>query len=210
MTSVSFAILAGLLMITSAAGATTVSLTGHLSDPSDPRIIGPDPSGAGAIFTADPLDSTNNVVIYSFQVTTPSPVQFQTQSFALGGIDPYFSLFTGTGDSAAFLDSNFSQAFSTGGDIDLTISLGVGMYTAALSAFANMSFAENLGAGTLGDGFIGLGFAAGTGDPTYYNLEISGDGLPASVPEPGTLGLVVLCVTALIGVRGRFTTQKAD
>ena len=31
------------------------------------------------------------------------------------------------------------------------------MYRIALGAFANMSFAENLGSGVLGDGFVGLG-----------------------------------------------------
>ena len=37
------------------------------------------------------------------------------------------------------------------------VTLTSGLYTIALGAFANMSFAENLGTGTFGNRFIGLG-----------------------------------------------------
>ena len=77
-----------------------------------------------------------------------------------------------------------------------------GPYTLALTVFENFSFAENLGGGTLSDGFIGLGDyfdqASGTVRSPNFAFDISSSGsiTPAPVPEPRGL---VLTGTVLIG-----------
>jgi hypothetical protein len=64
-----------------------------------------------------------------------------------------------------------------------------------MGAFANMSFAENLGAGTLADGFIGLGEPGFLGSD-YYELAITMPDATA-VPEPATLLLLATGLGAL-------------
>ena len=90
------------------------------------------------------------MALYTFSVTIPGTVSIVSTGFAAGGVDPYFTLFAGSGDSATFLDSNYAQAISTGGDFTWTSTLAVGTYEIALGAFENMSFAENLGSGHAG------------------------------------------------------------
>jgi hypothetical protein len=203
-TKILFILLVGSLLVSSTAGA-NISLIGRFNDPGDPCIIGPEQLGADAVFTSHSPDSVNNVMVYSFHVINPTPVRFQTFSFGLGGIDPYFSLFSGTGHDATFLRSNYDQAIDTGGDIDMAFPLLADDYTVALSARTNMSSAEDYGFGTLGDGFTGLGAYIGSRNPMYYNLEISiGSTLSTPVPEPGTLGLLAFGISALIGLRRHF------
>jgi hypothetical protein len=83
----------------------------------------------------------------------------------------------------------------------LDAALPAGHYTLAVSQPANFSFAENLGTGTLGDGFIGLaaswsgGACTGTCSSAYA-VDI---GSPALVPEPAAplllaLGLLTLAL----------------
>lgn len=110
-----------------------------------------------------------------------------------GGVDPYFSLFSGSGPAATFVDSNYGQAFSTGGDFDDAATLAAGTYEIALGVFANMSFAENAGSGTLGDGFIGFGSGDFFGDGGYA-LTVT-----TPVPEPSPWRLAGLGIAALAG-----------
>jgi hypothetical protein len=66
--------------------------------------------------------------------------------------------------------------------------LAPGKYSITISAFENMSFAENAGTGSLADGFTGLGNLA-FGEDLHYAFDVVlHDATP--VPEPGTLGLV--------------------
>src|SRR5262249_14036266 len=114
-------------------------------------------------------------------------------SIAEGGFQPYLSLFTGSGD---FLGSTFFGVVCppgantnsvSGACYDVGLDGGIlapGMYQLAISAFSNMSYAENLGAGVLADGFTGLGNLA-AGEDLHYAFDIILDS-PASVPEPGT------------------------
>jgi hypothetical protein len=129
------------------------------------------------------------------------------QVIAPGGFDTYFSLFQGTGPGAKFLVSNDDGACPPGDDTvacrDSTLnqSLSAGSYTLAVSVFENISFAENLGSGTVGDGFIGLGnyFSSDTFSDTTsaYAVDIVGDGLTKSpVPEPNTVVLVAAALLA--------------
>jgi hypothetical protein len=106
-----------------------------------------------------------------------------------GGFDPYLSVFTGAGPTATFLASNDDGSCPPGAlsgalcrDSGLSLSLGPGTYTLVVSAFDNLSLAENLGTGTLGDGFTGLG----NFDPARTNnfaVDISGLGV---ITPPGS------------------------
>ncbi|MCC6345058.1 MAG: DVUA0089 family protein [Bryobacterales bacterium] len=174
-----FQLLLGIALAASPAAASTIQLTGNLNDSGDPGIFGPGINGAGALFDSlDPSVSVNNIVLYSFTLESPASIHFSAPGADGTRIDPYLSLFAGSGSSATFQVSYFGAAF--GDPIDATRSIGAGDYVVALSAFLNQSFAENTGVGTLGDGFIGLAtYTGGTG----YDLRI--DTETVAVPEPG-------------------------
>ena len=164
------------------AGASTLS--GFLNDPANTALRASDLS---APLFGDDFEIANNVALYEITIGAADAYRFLSTGFAAGGIDPYFTLFLGTGNGATVLGSNYVQAFSTGGDFDLTFALAAGDYTVGIGAFANMSFAENFGSGTLGDGFTGLGVPSlGT---TYYNVEIA---TGAAAPEPRPVWLATL------------------
>ncbi len=178
-----------------AATSSAATLAGRLDDPGNAALVGSD---LGAADFTDELAVANNVALYGFTVGTGGLVSIVSTGFAAGGVDPYFSLFAGSGASATFLDSNFAQAFSTGGDFSYSAVLDAGDYEIALGAFANMSFAENLGSGTLADGFIGLGEPGSLGDASY-RLALS-----TPVPEP-SVGL--LFAVGLVGLALRVHRQ---
>ncbi len=131
-------------------------------------------------------------------MASAGPASFVSTGFAAGGAAPYFTLFAGTGAGATFLASNYDDAFfGDGGDFSLSVALGVGSYTLAIGDFANMSFAENLGTGTLGDGFIALGDPSVLGDSSY-RLEVTLNS-GGTVPEPGSLALALLALASVHG-----------
>lgn len=162
------------------------------------------PAYAASASLVGQLDPNNeqDVLVHPFTLTAPGVVTIQSWGYggssgapggvnaqgsaiAAGGFDPYVSLFSGTGPSATFVASNDDGTCPPGtvadalcGDSTLvTAVLPAGSYTLAVSAFLNMSFAENLGSGTLGDGFIGLGsFGTRT---NAYAVDISGDTVAA-------------------------------
>ena len=168
------------------AGATT--LAGNLGDAGNAALVGSD---LGAPDFTDDNAIANNVALYTFTTVTGT-VSIASSGFAAGGVDPYFTLFAGSGDSATVLDSNYAQAISTGGDFTWTGVLAAGTYEIALGAFENLSFAENLGSGTLGDGFIGLGDPNSLGDGSYA-LDLT-----TAVPEPSTTWLLAVGLAALV------------
>jgi hypothetical protein len=120
-----------------------------------------------------------------------------------GGFEPYLSLFDSNGN---FLASTFagitcpagSQANSVSGfcyDVGLDGgTLAPGTYQIAISAFENMSFAENPGGFLLADGFTGLGNLA-PGEDMHYGFDVSLTSMVAT-PEPGTAGLALAAVPA--------------
>jgi hypothetical protein len=168
------------------------TVSGFLNDPANSNLIGSGPwvgsTPPPPLFGND-NEIANNVAIYVFSVITAGTVNFDSNGFAAGGVDPYFTLFSSTGESAAFLDSSF---FEPAGDFNMDVALAAGDYTVALGAFFNMSFAENtLGVDTLGDGFIGLGVPV-LGN-YYYELKVETlDGSVNLVPEPSWLGAVAM------------------
>ncbi|MBV9158653.1 MAG: DVUA0089 family protein [Acidobacteriaceae bacterium] len=152
--------------------------------------------------------------VYTFQVTTKTQMEAITYSFgggtsmtgaavAPGGFSPYLSLFDGSGN---FLDSTFNGtdcppgAHSFGGSCDDVLLNGgtllPGTYQIALTAFENMSLAENLGTGKLADGFTGLGNF--DGNTLSYAFDVI---LPqqtkTTTPEPGTFGVVCVCAALM-------------
>jgi hypothetical protein len=176
----------------SAATSSAATLAGRLDDPGNAALAGSD---LGAPDFTDEFAIADNVALYGFTVGTSGLVSIVSTGFAAGGVDPYFTLFAGSGVGATFLDSNFAQAFSSGGDFSYSAVLDAGDYEIALGTFANLSFAENLGSGTLADGFIGLGEAGSLGDASYRLV------LSTPVPEPAAgllfaLGLMGLTLRA--------------
>jgi hypothetical protein len=195
---------AAVLVLASAAGsgwATAVTYSGNLGDAANRALVASDLSTA--LFTDD-LATANNVALYALTVPYGGSTSFVSTGFALGGADPYVTIFTGVNRvSASFLESNYLHAFSVGGDFTLAMTLAPGEYTVAIGVFANQSFAENLGSAFLADGFTGLGGPAyfGSGD---YALTIA---LPdaAVVPEPST-GLLILTGVCLFACARRRQT----
>jgi len=184
------------LLVASAADATSLTFSGFLDDPANGALRGSDPAPSPPLF-ADDFDIANNVAVHAFTVPIAGTVSFDSNGFAAGGADPYFTLFSGSGDGATVLGSNYDQAFTIGGDFLLDFALAAGDYQVAMGVFANMSFAENAGAGTLADGFIGLGEPDYLGS-TYYELVVTVPDKPVEpVPEPSTLLLLAIGLASL-------------
>jgi len=139
----------------------TQTFSGSLSDPSNVFLQASD--GGQAQF-GDLNAIANNVAIYTLNLGVGGLVSFDSMGAATGGLMPYFSLFKGKGQTATFLDSNYA---STGADVHLHEILEAGVYSLALGSNQNMSWAENIGQGTLGDGFIGLGDPSTLGNASY-------------------------------------------
>ena len=78
-----------------------------------------------------------------------------------------------------------------------SFALPAGMYTVALSQFANFANGP-----TLGDGFLGAGNLDFDGRTSAWALDILVAGSAASVPLPGTLALLMLGLAA-VGVTRR-------
>ncbi len=212
-------VVAGLALLLAAAipaSAGVISLTGAL-DPTNPNDV---------LLIAFSLAGTTNIDMQSYgfggSAMAPGGTNANGMAIAPGAFDTYFSLFQGIGLGATFLVSDDDGLCPPGDDTvacgDSTLSLtglSAGGYTLAVSAFENISFAENLGSGTLGDGFIGLGsyfsFASGDEQTSNYAVDIVADGLTlvdvhrlsgltAPAPAPSTM---LLLAVALPGVACR-------
>lgn len=191
--------------------AGVLHFSGALDDSTNTALVGSAAWAGNTPAAADFADVANNVALYTLSVTTGGTVRFVSTGLAAGGVEPYFSLFGGTGAGATFIDSNDGQAFSTGGDFSLNEVLAAGDYTLALGAFANMSFAENQGTGSLGDGFIGLGESGSLGNARYA-LDVTlpdanggggGGGGGTPLPEPHAAWLSLAALAAALGARAR-------
>jgi hypothetical protein len=188
-------ILIAVLSLCGISTANTIHLFGNLNDTADPRIIGPGVNGAGAAFDSlDPGASIDNVVLYFLTVPTAGAVTFTAPGADPSLIDPYLSVFDGSGFLATFDFSVVTLAF--GDAINVSQTLAAGNYMVALSSFDNMSDAENFGSGTLGDGFVTLGnYSGGIG----YDLTIDTPNVPT--PEPSSTMVLTLsgCLLLLVG-----------
>jgi len=191
------------LALATAAGplmAGVVTLAGSLGDNTNTALVASDLSAARF---SDDFDTANNVALYALHVAVGGTVNFSSTGFGPGGIDPYFTLFSGTDQaSATFRASNVLHATTVGGDFSQDETLAAGDYTVAIAVFENMSFAENSGSGFLADGFTGLGGPIYFGNGSY-RLDITlpgggGGGGGGTVPEPGSalLGLTAALAAA--------------
>ncbi len=151
-------------------------------------------------------------VSYSFNVPVASSMTAVTFSYGggvngagvaipEGGLEPYLSLFDSGGN---FLGSTLFGITCPAGANTNTVSgqcydveldggtLSPGTYEIALSAFENMSYAENPGGYLLSDGFTGLGNLA-VGEDLQYAFDVT---LTSTVPtpEPRSMALVLLAV----------------
>jgi len=183
-------------------------------------------------------DNPNDVFLTSFTLDAPADVLIQTWGFggtaaapsgtngagaviAAGGFDPYVSLFSGAGATALFIASNDDGLCPSGtpaptcADSTLAVAkLAAGTYTLALTLPFNFPFAENLGTGSLGDGFIGLDSSFNDGScarncSNQFAVDIGWmpDSRPA-VPEPASAGLALVGL-ALIAAKFHNPARKS-
>ena len=190
---------AGILAITltavAGAQATVLSFSGNLG--TDATFL---PPGGPSFTDADYAQWA--AVVRTFHVASTSTMEAITFSYgggtngngaviAQGGFEPYLSLFDAAGN---FLSSTFFGTTCPAGAHTNTVSgfcydealdggtLAPGNYQIAISAFENMSYAENLGTGVLSDGFTGLGNLA-TGEDLHYAFDVVLTSTVAT-PEP--------------------------
>jgi len=180
--------LLALAMSLVAASASAQVFSGHFDDPANVALVASD---LGAAQFANEFEIANNVAVYDFIVALPGTVTITSTGFFAGGADPYFSLFEGVGGTATFLASNYTQAFSSGGDFNYSAVLASGAHRLAIGVFANLSFAENFGSGTLADGFTALGTPGSLGD-TSYRVVVT-----TAVPEAPQWVLLLLGLLAV-------------
>ena len=193
--------LAGIALVAAAtASGAATTLAGNLGDSTNGALVGL-VWGAGPDFT-DEFATANNTALYEFTVYHSGLVTITSTGFGAGGVDPYFTLFTGTGTTATLLDSNYDQAFSTGGDFSWSGLLAAGSYEIALGDFANMSCSEVGCGSTLGDGFSGLGEPDSFGNGSYSLM------LSTPVPEP-SMAWLLLAGAAGLATRLRRSTRAA-
>ncbi len=179
----------------SIASANVLSFSGNLQ--TDATVLNCGPGCTLNPASADSDFARWAAAVYWFSVPTPSLVQAVTVSYAEGGFEPYLSLFNGSGN---FLASTFFGTTcppsallnpTSGACFDVLLdggTLGAGTYQIAISAFENLSFAENFGSGTLADGFTGLGNLAAGEDLHYaFNITLAST---SSVPEPSDIWLL--------------------
>lgn len=197
-----YARLLGTLCLWVAASASATTLAGRFDDGANAALVGSDLLQPRF---DSPFEIANNVALYAFSVPVAGLVGITSFGFALGGADPYMTLFAGSSGTATFLDSNYAQAFSVGGDFTYAAMLPAGAYQVAIGVFANLSFAENRG-DALGDGFTGLGTPQSLGDASY-RIELS-----TPVPEPASrAGMVAgLIAFSIVGLARRRIVGKGS
>lgn len=203
--------------------ADTISFTGNLRD--NATVI-----DCGSGCTLGPSNTDGDyaqwaAVVDNFTVSTTSAMEAITfsygggvngagQTIAEGGFEPYLSLFDASGNflSSTFFGTTCPAGANTntvsGQCYDVSLDAGVlapGTYQIAISAFENMSFAENLGAGTLADGFTGLGNLA-VGEDLHYAYDVILTST-SPVPEPSLGWLLGGALLALTAIR-KFQAQK--
>ncbi|MBC7727413.1 MAG: DVUA0089 family protein [Microbacteriaceae bacterium] len=178
----------GVAISMAAASASAQVLSGDFDNTANTVLVA---SNLGAASFSDAFTIANNVALYDLSVPFAGLVRITSTGFAAGGADPYFSLFAGSGGSATFLVSNYEQAFSTGGDFDYTGTLAAGVYRLAIGVFANLSFAENLGGGSLADGFTALGTPGSLGNASYRVV------VATAVPEASSWSLLLAGLLAV-------------
>jgi hypothetical protein len=202
----------------SPARANTISFTGDLR--SDANFIA---CGSGCTLMPGNTDGDYAqwaAVAKAFHVATASTMEAITFSYgggtngqgtpiAQGGFEPYLSLFDASGNfrASTFFGTTCPAGAHTntmsGQCFDVALdggALAPGDYNITISAFENMSFAENLGAGMLSDGFTGLGNLF-PGEDMHYAFDVILQAPTSAVPEPGSFWMLAAGAQAIIGFR---------
>jgi len=198
--------------------AEIISFTGNLRDDASVTACG---NGCTlGVSNSDGEYAQYAAVIRDFTVSTTSAMQAVTFSYGggvngagstipQGGFEPYLSLFDSGGNflASTFFGTTCPAGANTNTDsgqcFDVLLdggTLSTGDYQIAISAFENLSVAENSGTGTLSDGFTGLGNLA-QGEDLHFAFDIVLTN-SASVPEPRTTLLIGLAF-GLIAVAGK-------
>ena len=211
-------------LATRSAKADTLSFTGNLrTDAAAGTCVGCVSDGDYAQYAA---------VIRTFTLSAASSVSAVTfgygggvngngQTIAQSGFESYLSLFDGAGNflSSTFFGTTCPAGAKTntvlGGCYDVLLNAGTlaaGTYQIAISAFENMSFAENNGPPSkLADGFTGLGNLY-PGEDLHYAFDVtytpSVTPPPTPVPEPASGALLGLGISTLVFLRQRFAPRK--
>lgn len=195
------------------ASASTISYTGNFR--ADATFLSCGGTCTLGVGNSDGDFAQYAAVVRTFKVPIASAVQIVSFSYGggvngdgtnilEGGLEPYLSLFD---DSGNFLASTFFGVTCptnanvnsvTGNCYDVLLdagSLAAGNYQIALSAYQNMSSAENSGSGTLADGFSGLGNLP-PGLDLHYAFDVVLDS-PAAVPEPDSSALTIGMLLAI-------------
>lgn len=196
--------IAALGLCTQPSSASTISYTGNLRTDANVTACGSGCTLGSANTDADYAQWA--AVVETFTVSSTSSLEAITFGYGggtngagtiipEGGFEPYLSLFDGAGD---FLASTFFGTTCPAGanvnsmsgfcyDVALDGgTLSPGTYEIAISAFENLSFAENLGTGTLADGFTGLGNLF-PGEDLNYAFDVILTPAVSPVPEPSSL-----------------------
>lgn len=213
-------------VILCSAQADTVSFAGNLR--TDANVVA---CGGGCILNSSNSDGDYAqwaAVVDSFNVGSTSTMRAITfsygggvnaaaQAIAQGGFEPYLSLFDASG---SFIASTFFGTTCPTGANTNTLSgqcydvlldggiLSPGAYQIAISAFENLSLAENLGTGTLADGFTGLGNLQDGEDLHYAFDVILNSTTPVPEPRPTYLLLSVALLLVLVRRCGK-TLEKS-
>jgi hypothetical protein len=181
-----------------AAHAAPVTLAGKLDDPGNPDLRAYD---MGAAQFGSDEDIADNVALYAIDLTQAGTLTLASGSYGTGGIDPYVTLFSGSDFGATFVASAMDDFTWSG-------AVAPGGYWVAIADWDDFSFAENLGTGTLADGFIGIGQADLLGD-RGYSVTVSLDtGAPPPIPEPAPAWLLGAGLAALAARTWR--ARRAD
>lgn len=212
MKTISTAALLALCVCVSPASAASMSFTGQFAHDNDVQLIN---------FSVDAL-STVGLRTWSYA----GGVNAAGQTIARGGFDPIVALFNSAGALIGEQDDSVCGKVSADAvtrqcwDINFSIQLAAGNYTASIQQYNNYSVSANLADGfyyqaaqyqTFRNGFVDEMNNKRTGmwalDILNANPAVQA---PVSVPEPASLGLMAAAVAGMTALRRRKSKALAN